>query len=95
MSKLIHVYLWQLTPNIVLKAYMANWCKPCLNIKPEIMNMMEVNKLIKVTTMYNTNEDKPDKIPFFQLLDSNFELINSIQTSDKNILSEFIESSLK
>ena len=93
MTKLIHVYLWQLTPNILLKAYMANWCKPCLKIKPEIMKMMQINKLIKVTTMYSTNEDKPDKIPFFQLLDHNLDIIKSIQTSDKHILFEFIESS--
>lgn len=93
-EKVINVNKWLINEslNLYLISYTATWCGPCKKIKPTLLNI--TSKLSHKGSKEIPRNKKPEHvkfIPWFDILDTNNVIINSVQTSDSITLNDFLK----
>ncbi len=89
----IDVNVYEINENTYLCTYTALWCGPCKRIKPKLIEIMSGHVLQKQEVIEKSlfKETINDCIPFFVIL-KNGSKIDSIQTSDENLLKSFLSN---
>jgi hypothetical protein len=94
-EKIIDVARYQLDDEHVLTTYTGKWCGPCTRIKEKgLTNFLETKKLIEESEIVKSEFKKTinDFIPFFELRNTVENSSKTIQTSDFDLLMDFLKN---
>ncbi len=70
----------------------AEWCGPCKRIKPHVLTFINKEKLSELKIDQKKYQEEYNKyIPFFIIRDSTGKTLDSIQTSNRDEFTTFID----
>ena len=90
-KKEININKWRISPDKYLISYTAKWCGPCQRIKPTLLELTKNNKHIGGKTIpKDTRPEHVKFIPWFDIVMEDETVTNSIQTSNTEELTKFL-----
>jgi thiol-disulfide isomerase/thioredoxin len=94
-EKMININKWKLNDNYLV-TYTATWCNPCQRIKPVLLEKMKNNEHLGTNVVERTKRPEHVKfIPWFDIVDKDGNIINSIQTSKEKELLDFLQPTVQ
>lgn len=93
-EKMININKWKLSDTFgyYLVTYTATWCKPCQRVKPYILNEVEDCEHLGSKSVSRLERPEHVKfIPWFDVVDADDKIIESLQSSDPTRASLFVQ----